>query len=106
MIFSVGNHVDLIIKGEKTQTRRKSSLYRLGKTYAIQRGRTQKGIIEGRIIIIKKRIETSPKLISLEDSKAEGNYDPEEFEKLYTTLYPNWVIRWVYTFRFLRRLTK
>jgi hypothetical protein len=100
MIFSVGNHVQQIIAGEKTQTRRRSGGYIVGKTYSIQPGRTKQGSSEGRILITDKRTESSA-CISVEDAKAEGGYTPYEFEKLYKRMDYSWQKRYVYTFRFI-----
>lgn len=100
MIFSVGNHVKQIIAGTKTQTRRKSGGYVVGKTYSIQPGRTEQGIPEGRILITDKRSESSAS-ISVEDAEAEGGYAPYEFEKLYKRMDYAWQKRYVYTFRFV-----
>lgn len=36
MIFSIADHVEQIKNGSKTQTRRKSPAYLVGKTYSIQ----------------------------------------------------------------------
>lgn len=101
MIFSVANHIEQIIKGEKTQTRRSSDRYEVGKTYAIQPARTAKAISQGRIRIIHKMCEVWDLKISPDDAKAEGGYTVEQFEKLYEKLHPNWDARWAYTFRFV-----
>lgn len=107
MIFSVGDHIQQIISGEKTQTRRKSNWYKLGMTYSIQPGRTKSGISEGKIMIIEKRIESHRNLsgkvfvISQEDALAEGGYTPEQFEELYSKMYPGWPVRLAYTFKFI-----
>lgn len=100
MIFSVGDHIQQIIAGKKTQTRRKSGGYIVGKTYAVQPGRTKPGIPEGRILITDKRSETRA-YISVEDAKAEGGYTPYEFEKLYRRMDYAWQKRYVYTFKFI-----
>jgi len=100
MIFSISNHVELIKKGEKTQTRRQSNHYEVGKTYAIQPCRTCKAIKDGRILILKKRTETF-RHVNLEDAEAEGGYTPMEFEQLYLKIHPNWRKRFAYTFRFI-----
>jgi len=57
MIFSVSDHVEQIKQGRKTQTRRASNRYQVGKTYAIQLARTEKGIREERIMISKEKEE-------------------------------------------------
>ena len=103
MIFSIGNHVLKIVQGEKTQTRRDSDRYEVGKTYSIQPCRTCRGITGGRIRIVQKREEICCELISSEDAKAEGGYTPEEFERLYDKLHPKWLNRFAYTFKFEER---
>lgn len=102
MIFSIADHVEQIKNGQKTQTRRKSSSYLLGKTYSVQPGRKKPGIPEGRILIIDKRVETNPfdKITKL-DAQSEGGYTPTQFEFLYTRLYPDWKERYAYTFKFI-----
>lgn len=102
------NHVEQIIKGTKTQTRRASGRYKVGKTYSIQPKRTEKGIDQGKIIIIDKTFEVwSPSFtIHPNDAKAEGNYSVEEFEELYNKLHPHWRVRVVYTFRFVPKKEK
>ena len=102
MIFSIADHVEQIKNGTKTQTRRQSKAYLVGKTYSIQPGRKKLGISDGRILILKKRVETNPfDCISEEDAQAEGGYDVEQFEFLYTRMYPNWEERYAYTFKFV-----
>lgn len=101
MIFSIGNHIELIKRGIKTQTRRRSDKYRVGKLYSIQPSRTSKGIPEGKIRIIEKRLELRQDKINAHDSLAEGEYFPEDFEKLYSTLYPTWKVRYAYTFEYV-----
>lgn len=104
MIFSISNHIELIKKGQKTQTRRESDRYEVGKTYAIQPCRTCKGIKEGRIMIIDKRCESG--FVHPIDAKAEGGYRVDEFEELYEKVHPKWSKRWVYTFSFLPKLSR
>lgn len=102
MIFSIADHVNQIKKGTKTQTRRKSNAYLVGKTYSVQPGRTKLGIPEGRILIIDKIVETNPfDKILYKDAKAEGGYTPTEFEELYGKMYPGWKERYAYTFKFV-----
>lgn len=101
MIFSVDKHIQQIISGEKTQTRRKSGTYMVGKKYSIQPGGRQPGIPEGRILITKKRSEFQPNVISKEDAEAEGGYSPERFEALYHLMDRGWTVRYAYTFRFV-----
>jgi hypothetical protein len=102
MIFSIEDHIQQIINGTKTQTRRKSSSYLVGKTYSIQPGRTKPGIPEGRILIIDKVVEIGLfDRIPYKDAKAEGGYTPTEFEELYEKMYPGWEERYAYTFEFV-----
>ena len=102
MIFSIGDHIEMIKSGQKTQTRRKSSSYLVGKMYSIQPGRMQPGIPDGRILIIDKRIEQKPWTgITYEDAKAEGGYTPNDFDALYENMYKGWFIRWAYTFEYV-----
>lgn len=108
MIFSVKGHVDQIIAGTKTQTRRKSPAYIVGKTYAIQPNRKAAGIKEGRILILEKWEERRIRknqlfFISHNNAIAEGGYTPEEFENLFQLMYPDWITRFVYKFKFLTR---
>ena len=104
MIFSIADHIDLIKRGLKTQTRRPTDRYTTFKSYAIQPGRGKKGIPEGRILILRKWRESfSGKhgLISERDATAEGGYSPELFKNLYETMYPNWETRLVYKFQYI-----
>lgn len=113
MIFSVKGHVEKIINGTKTQTRRKSPAYIVGKTYAVQLGRNKPGIKEGRILILAKWEETvfdnldrggaTIFWISATDATAEGGYTPEEFENLFSLMYPHWIRRFCYRFKFITR---
>lgn len=100
MIFSIGNHIQLILNGKKTQTRRSSDRYEVGKLYSIQPKRTAKGIPQGKIEITHKRRERWP-FITTGDAEAEGGYTPQEFEELYEKINPNWHQRLAYTFRFV-----
>ena len=100
MIFSK-DHIKQIIAGTKTQTRRKSPAYRVGRSYAIQPGRKM-GILEGRILITRKREEKYlDGGISVADALAEGEYTPGQFETLFSNMYPDWIVRTAYTFVFL-----
>ncbi len=100
MIFSV-DHIKQIIAGTKTQTRRKSPAYRVGRTYAIQPGR-KRAILEGRILITRKREEKYlDGGISVVDALAEGGYMPGQYEALFKNMYPGWIIRYAYTFEFI-----
>ena len=101
MIFSVPGHIEKIIDGTKTQTRRKSPNYSVGHTYAISKGR-KKAIKEGRILITKKRVEKfSDWGISVSDAIAEGGYTSGQFEIIFANIYPGWILRYAYTFRFI-----
>lgn len=103
MIFSVGDHIQQIIAGTKTQTRRKSGYYIVGKTYTIQPCRTCKAIPEGKILITNKREEwrLDEGIISELDAQAEGGYTPSQFEELYIRMDKIWALRYAYTFKFI-----
>ena len=102
MIFSIGDHIEMIKSGQKTQTRRPSARYSVGKSYSIQPGRRKVGIAEGRIKITNKVKESSTwSFISREDAWDEGLYTPLKFEELYSKMYPGWFIRWAYTFEYV-----
>ena len=102
MIFAISDHVKQIIEHTKTQTRRSSARYRYGRYYLIQPKRTSKGISEGKILITSKRVEYANRgSISELDAKREGSYTPEQFERLYSEIHPNWKIRYAYTFVFV-----
>jgi len=102
MIFSVADHVEQIVKGTKTQTRRAyTSKYRPGKTYAIQPGRGKLADPRGRILITHAWIESRERdVIHPFDAEAEGGYTPKEYEVLYEKLNPGWGFRWAYEFEF------
>ena len=102
MIFSK-DHIKQIIARTKTQTRRKSPAYRVGRTYAIQPGRKM-GILEGRILITRKREEKYlDGGISVVDALAEGGYTPGQYETLFSNMYPDWIVRYAYAFEFIPR---
>ena len=104
MIFSIKEHIPLILQGIKTQTRRSSDRYQVGKTYSLQFGRGKKGIPQGRIFITDKWDET-PEDISMipdEDYLAEGAYDCPSYETLYEKMYPKWMHRTAYKFKYVR----
>ena len=91
MIFGVEGHVEAIKNNLKTETIRGPEAferYFVGETYAIQPKRTAKGIKEGRILIVAKWLETKVANypISVLDALSEGNYTPEDYEKLYEKL--------------------
>ena len=102
MIFSIPGHIEMIKNGKKTQTRRKSPAYLVGRSYAVQPGRTEKGIKEGRILITRKREERYlDGGISLIDALCEGEYTSGQFETLFGNKYPGWMVRYAYTFIFM-----
>ena len=121
MIFSVAGHVEQIKAGDKTQTRRASDRYRVGRLYAVQPRRGARGIREGMIYIAEKAREWKPNLSDLPreahfarrlreveagypiqgyNARAEGGYTPDEYEALYERLHPGWTERWAYIFTF------
>lgn len=100
MIFAFPGHIDQIIRGDKTQTRRNSDKYNMGQTYAIQPGRRKKGDTRGRILITRKWVEDPGQEITVEDAEAEGGYEPHEYELLYFKMNPCWMERWCYEFEF------
>ena len=105
MIFSIEKHIQQIIDGNKTQTRRPSDRYEVGKFYAVQPCRTCKGIPDGKILITAKRLEQKSdwppgwRILRVE-AKAEGGYTPKAYEELYEKMHPSWTERWVYLFEF------
>jgi hypothetical protein len=101
MIFSVKGHIQKIIDGKKTETRR-SSEYFVGKSYAIQPKRGVKAIPEGRIRITDIKIEVKglDTPISWHEADYEGGYHPDEYEELYEKLNPRWITRFAYRFKF------
>ena len=105
MIFNVEGHIEKIVNGTKTQTRRYSDKYKVGKTYAIQPRRGKPGDTRGRILITHKWSEdkshpSGPNIIHALDAEAEGGYRCDEYEELYESLHPGWETRWVYEFEF------
>lgn len=105
MIFSKADHIEQIIEGTKTQTRRIAgplgANYQVGKTYAVQPGRGRRGISEGRILITKRWKEKRYELVNERDAQAEGGYIPMEYEDLFESMYPRWKARWCYEFKFI-----
>lgn len=105
MIFSEGDHVEQIKAGTKTQTRRTSDRYEVGKFYAVQPCRTCKGIPDGKILITAKRLEQKSdwppgwRILPIE-AKAEGGYTPKAYEELYEEMHPGWTERWSYLFQY------
>jgi len=100
MIFAFPGHIDQIVDGSKTQTRRNSDKYNVGQTYAVQPGRGKKGDPRGRILIIRKWLEDPGQEITVTDADAEGGYGPNEYELLYFKMNPVWMERWCYEFEF------
>ena len=105
MIFSEADHIEQIIGKTKTETRRSSSRYRIGRFYGIQPKRTSKAIPDGKILIIGKVKETRDSQISERSAKAEGGYTPEEYERLYERMHPSWQVRTAYYFAYLNMAT-
>ena len=104
MIFQK-EHINHILKGSKTQTRRvHSGKYREGRRYGIQPCRTCKGIESYRIVMDRIWKERYAQYlccyISEEDARAEGGYkSPIEFEEVFRKLNPKWAgDRWVFEF--------
>ena len=108
MIFNVKGHIEKIINGTKTQTRRRARangrIYLIGKTYSIQPKRTALGIPEGRIKIMDRWLELDQDKIDGYCASAEGDYTPEEYESLFEELNPNWRSRYCYKFEFIPSL--
>lgn len=114
MIFNVKGHIEQIVNGAKTQTRRDSGKYEVNKTYAIQPGRGKFADPRGRILITYKFIEEAnisdiyegniDGMISRQDALEEGGYTPEYYEMLYEDIHPFWRTRWVYKFKFIPSL--
>ena len=105
MIFNVEGHIQKIISGEKTQTRRTSDKYSVGKFYTIQPNRNKKGVPEGKIFITAKRREWKTPVmftwyIMENEAELEGGYTPMEYEELYEKMFPNWKVRYCYMFTF------
>lgn len=113
MIFKP-EHAQLILEGKKTQTRRVNrGKYQVGKSYAIQKCRTCKGIDGYRIVM--DRIweecchEPEERLwIFTTDAYKEGGYTPEEFENLFIELNPKWNgrSRWGFEFHVAKPICK
>jgi len=120
MIFQK-EHIEKIINRTKSQTRRSSDRYKEYTLYAVQPKRGAKGIPEGKLVIGLTKREWKPDLsdipedahfarairsseagypISDWEAQAEGGYTPEEYEKLYESMYPGWTERWTYFFQF------
>ena len=127
MIFAVEDHIEMIWNGlyfkvqkmegidlpiVKTQTRRLNrGIYQVGKDYAVQLKRGIKAEPDIRIVMdriweercISFGIHLPVRFynyISDESAWAEGGYTPEEFEKVFQNLNPNWngIIRYGFEF--------
>ena len=102
MIFAIGDHIQQIIDGTKTETRRKSDRYRVGSLQPIQPKMYTRGIQVGKIKIISKKKEYRRKGdITAYAAKLEGGYTPKKFEKLYLGIEPKWKRRTVYRFKYV-----
>ena len=127
MIFAAEGHIEMIRNGlqnrhiqilqlipevVKTQTRRVNrGVYKVGKDYAVQKRRGAKAEPDIRIVMDRIWEERCISLgiylpvrfynyISDESAWAEGGYTPEEFEKLFREINPNWngIIRYGFEF--------
>lgn len=120
MIFNVPGHIDMIRKGQKTQTRRLNrGVYHVGRDYAVQRKRGVNAEKNIRIMMDKIEVEgmteyhaavllsqhgighpISQAHISKGDAWAEGNYTPSLYESDFIKAYPKWDgwSRWVFNF--------
>jgi len=117
MIFNVPGHIDMIRKGEKTQTRRLNrGIYKVGKDYAVQRKRgvkAEKGIRivmdkiwkeDGKMAFVsnsgREYVTATEIKVSKKDALAEGGYTTEGYEELFRNSYPKWngFVRWAYKF--------
>lgn len=110
MIFQK-EHVELILKGEKTQTRRVNrGHYQIGRDYAIQPCRTCKGIEGHRIKIVGIEDERGGypgaqcPIVSHADALAEGFTDSLIFEEMFIKINPEWdgLSRWVFKFKLIK----
>lgn len=62
------------------------------------------GILEGRILVNRKREEKYlDGGISVSDALAEGGYTPGQYEILFRNMNPGWFVRYAYTFEFIPR---
>jgi len=105
MIFSIGDHVNQIFEGTKTQTRRMSHRYLVGREYTVQPKIKNKAVAY--IVILRKWVESKPySKISVRDAEAEGGYTPLEFETLFQNMYPSWAERYCYEFKLTRLVSR
>lgn len=111
MIFSKPDHIAQIKLSLKTQTRRPIPRYQVGQSYAIPPGRTKPRIPPSRIHTLEKWVEkrtgSCKPPLPRQMANAEGGYTPEEYEQLYSEMYPGWNQRYAYRFEYhpQRRLT-
>lgn len=99
MFFSRSN-LERLLRGKKTQTRRLSGRYQVGRTYGVRTWIYEKSL--ARIRITGKRQETLGE-ISEEDARREGYKDAEEFKRAWSELHRKmgWqpgLLVWVYDF--------
>lgn len=122
MIFAVPGHIEQIRAKIKYETRRLNIYhYKVGHKYSVQPTRTSPGIPDMKIFITDIWKECIiPKnerpytivdedgytvnlihMISEEDAIAEGNYTPENYERLFRKINPHWdgKYRWVIKFK-------
>jgi hypothetical protein len=122
MIFSGSNkgitHIGMILMGLpefranvdlggeepiiKTQTRRMSDRYYVGRDYAVQPGRGKAAVPDIRIKITKKWEEIRVYQLCEDHAKAEGGYTPAEYEERFAKMYPSWWTRWAYEFEVIK----
>ena len=109
MIFNIPGHIEMIRNGTKTQTRRVNrGVYSVGRDYAVQSKRGVKAEADIRIVIDRickeKRKDTSISAsnikVSVRDARAEGGYQPAEYELVFRMAYPIWDGKecWAYAF--------
>ena len=81
-------HIDLVLEGRKTQTRRShKSEWKVGKTYSVRARRFEKGI--AKILILRKFRERLGD-ISLQDIRKEGFSNIWEFKAAWEEIYGSW----------------
>lgn len=89
-----------ILDGRKTQTRRRSSRYRVGKDYALQAGRGRPGVPGARIRITEKRRQRLGE-ITTTDAIAEGFEGRARFLDYWAALHGRVdPALWVYAYEF------
>jgi len=118
MIFNVPGHIDMILSGQKTQTRRVNrGIYQEGRDYAVQRKRGVKAEPDIRIAMDAIWEEEALEFLGADDKKypvelyiskenalAEGGYTPTSFEGLFRELNFKWDgwSRWAFEFHCVR----